>query len=469
MTSVDVAMQQLILADPAGDAMPDGEATEALLRRFLDGTVPAVERSMPVVGRRNHPRWLIAAVSVLGLLLASTIALAASGVILTGKPVHPEELLNPNLGEGIPAPGASHLLSLRVPDPAGGLPWGMRIVRTTRGEVCVQIGRVQGDQLGELGIDGAFHDDGRFHPIPANALPRDVFHGRVFDSLLGTATTSCHLAGSAVAGVHIGVYPSAAAHSPVGKGSKRELRDLIYGILGPQAVSVGYREGPHDQAHPVLAPIGAYLLVRVTGHGQQVGYGDESLGTEGQLAPSPPLRTITYRLNGKLCQRGLSEPLGVTDHLVDPCPQVRYPTKPTPVRDLHQPLQVHLLIRHHLVIAAQVSFRAPFAVTSARQHYTIVFPRVPCRPQPRGVYSGGSEAIARNSQRGARITWRLTDPFAGVCAGYPARLEVRYGSFPYAYTIVASAVVPAPPGSHFPPLPRRRQSKMVAPRSNTKP
>jgi len=259
-----------------------------------------------------------------------------------------------------------------------------------------------------------------------------------------------------VAGVHLGVDPSAAANSPVGKVSPGRLRNLIYGILGPQAVSVDYREGRHDRADPVLAPIGAYLLVRVASHGQQVGYGDESLGTEGQLPPSPPLRTITYRFDGKLCQRGLSEPPGSIDHLVHPCPRIHYSTKPVPVRDLHQPLYVHLVIRHHLVTAAQLSFTAPFAVTSARQHYTIVFPSVPCRPQPHGVYSGGSEAIARNLPRGARITWRLTDPFAGVCAGRPARIEVRYGSFPYANTIVASANIFAPPGSRFPSLRRRR-------------
>src|SRR5580700_7323006 len=49
------------------------------------------------------------------LLASATVALAASGVILSGAPVHPEGRLSPGVGEGVPAPGASQLLALRVP------------------------------------------------------------------------------------------------------------------------------------------------------------------------------------------------------------------------------------------------------------------------------------------------------------------------------------------------------------------
>lgn len=58
------------------------------------------------------------------------------------------------------------------------MPAGQRVIRTTRGEVWVQVGRVQDRQLGELGIDGAFHDDGRFHPIPADAQA-GYYHGQL--------------------------------------------------------------------------------------------------------------------------------------------------------------------------------------------------------------------------------------------------------------------------------------------------
>src|ERR1700726_4250279 len=75
-------------------------------------------------GARGRARRLRLPVLAFGCLLATTtIALAASGVILSGAPVRPEGQLDPNVGEGVPAPGASRLLPLRVPDPEGGLPW----------------------------------------------------------------------------------------------------------------------------------------------------------------------------------------------------------------------------------------------------------------------------------------------------------------------------------------------------------
>jgi hypothetical protein len=115
-------------------------------------------------------RWRALALAGVLVLAGAAAALAASG-LLTGSPVRPGGPLSPTVGDGIPAPGGSQLLGFRVADPAGGLPWGLRIVHTTRGYVCLQVGRVQGGELGELGIDGAFNDDGRFHPLPADVLP----------------------------------------------------------------------------------------------------------------------------------------------------------------------------------------------------------------------------------------------------------------------------------------------------------
>jgi hypothetical protein len=48
----------------------------------------------------------------------------------------------------------------------GGLPWGLRTIQTHRLQACLQIGRLQSDQIGALGQDGAFANDGRFRPIP---------------------------------------------------------------------------------------------------------------------------------------------------------------------------------------------------------------------------------------------------------------------------------------------------------------
>ena len=69
------------------------------------------------------------------VLAGGAIAVAATG-LLNGRPVKRQGPATPNAGIGVPAPGGSRLLALRVADPQGGLPWGMRLVHTTRGEVC---------------------------------------------------------------------------------------------------------------------------------------------------------------------------------------------------------------------------------------------------------------------------------------------------------------------------------------------
>src|SRR5271157_4564520 len=121
-------------------------------------------RMSPRIRASAHVR---VALLVIALVLATAaITLAATGVILTGSPVGTVRAPIANAGEGIPVAGGARLLPLRTADPAGGPPWGMRIIHTTRGLICVQIGRVYDGQLGQLGVDGAFHDDGRFHPLP---------------------------------------------------------------------------------------------------------------------------------------------------------------------------------------------------------------------------------------------------------------------------------------------------------------
>jgi hypothetical protein len=53
----------------------------------------------------------------------------------------------------------------------------MRVVHTTRGLICVQIGRVDSGRLRQLGVDGGFGDDERFHPMPTDALPEVLGYG----------------------------------------------------------------------------------------------------------------------------------------------------------------------------------------------------------------------------------------------------------------------------------------------------
>ena len=58
------------------------------------------------------------------------------------------------------------MLSVRAQDPNGRLAWGVRLAATTRGLGCLEVGRVQDSNVGVVGQDHAFSDDGKFHPLP---------------------------------------------------------------------------------------------------------------------------------------------------------------------------------------------------------------------------------------------------------------------------------------------------------------
>src|SRR5271165_5666077 len=82
----------------------------------LRRTVERPRRGVRLAGRRGSRLLLVTAAVVL-LLGGAAVALAASGLFLTGAAV-PASRLVPNAGAGLPQPGKWKLLSLRVPDPA---------------------------------------------------------------------------------------------------------------------------------------------------------------------------------------------------------------------------------------------------------------------------------------------------------------------------------------------------------------
>ncbi|MGA7704704.1 MAG: hypothetical protein WB998_07395 [Solirubrobacteraceae bacterium] len=434
---------------------------EAANRGLAGGTQVALGRKTRGGWRRMTRGWRLSLIACGCVLASATIALAATGVILTGAPVRPESQPNPAVGQGAPVPGASRLLSLRVPDPEGGLEWGMKVVRTTRGELCIQIGRVQDTQLGQLGIDGVFHDDGRFHAMPADILPGSIRQGVNGGENDATATVSCVLTGQAVAGEHRGVDRSAGAAN--GRESARprsELRDIYFGLLGPQAVSVTFQAGRTPVTIPVLEPLGAYLIVRRAEPREQVGVGGASIGSEGDLPAYPPLTAIAYRLAGKLCERGPVVSPGGHTQVTDPCPAPHWPAVGGLLpRELHQPLHVRLEVSHRSIAGVLLSFKAPFAVKSAKQDYTIRIPGVSCGRQtfahrrPEEIETGYDEVtLGRDVAKGAAVTHRFSaeDLFAPVC-GLPshpkavhrsaATIEVLYQSYQGAAPVIVGKTV----------------------------
>ncbi len=236
-----------------------------LQREVASGAHRAPAPSTP--RRRPSPRWRWVALNVAIGLAGTTVGLNAAGVFERGTPVGPEVPPSPVANEGVAIPGTVKLLGLRVADPAGGLPWGLRVMRTTRGLTCVQLGRVDFATVGFLGRDGGFANDGRFHPLsrdyfdtPFGCAPADA-HGHGFLNAFlqdlpasgGKTGPGCGAEADRTYGQHTGK----SAACPLS-----DLREISFGLLGPDAVSV-----THLTASGALATTrttgsqGAYLVV----------------------------------------------------------------------------------------------------------------------------------------------------------------------------------------------------------------
>jgi hypothetical protein len=394
--------------------------------------------------RRRASGHIRIALLVLVLVLATAaITLAATGVILTGSPVGTVRAPIATAGEGIPVAGGARLLPLRAADPAGGLPWGMRIIHTTRGLICVQIGRVHDGQLGQLGVDGAFRNDGRFHPLPTDALPD------VLANAAGWMAGNCVSPGDIYAGDSVGLELSAATSPRQRAGVPADRREISFGLLGVHSVSVTYREGSQTRTQPVLPGLGAYLIVQRYKSGGPLGSTSETDGRDepgnysSPAGPNGALIAITYSYAGRPCvDRGN---LRLASCGLSEVP----PQRPAALPLVHEPLRAHLQIHNHTITSAQISFHAPYPVTNADASYSVTAPV--CR---RGLAGEGSHA---DVARGALVTIPVGGALSEAC-GRAVTFKVEYvrfaGGLPQP-TPLGSITIHEPPGTHPAPLPRR--------------
>jgi hypothetical protein len=399
------------------------------------------------------------AVILLGLAAA---ALAAAGVILTGSPVKPARPPVATAGVGIPKVGGSRLLALRIPDPAGGPPWGMRVVHTTRREVCVQVGRIVGGRLGQLGSDGAFGDDGRFHPLPADVLPGGA-------GAAGDLFEQCRAPGQTFADFSDGGEANAASAALPGHGVAADERALSFGLLGHFAVSATSGSGADRRTVPLISGLGAYLIVqRVTnGSGRSLGSGGSN-GDElpypqtDPAAPAGALTTITYRFASRTCVDDAVAPLDAVQSVATVnalnARIVRFrracglsegpPAKPQPLPSTREPLVVHLRTHAGTVTDATVSFRAPIAITQTSQSYSATVL----------VGHGRSGLAGTNSNYafGATVSINITRLLA-YAGTRTTRIEVDYyNNVPGRvdqYGILGRTTVTVPAGARPPQLP----------------
>jgi hypothetical protein len=379
-------------------------------RRAVSGGALAEPRIPSGVSRSRARGGVLVSVAVLLALTAA--ALAASGVFSTGSPVRPGRPLSATAGVGMPAKGGVRLLALSVPDPAGGLPWGMRIVHTTRGLECLQIGRLYQGELGVLGEDGAFKDDGRFHPLPPDAL------GLTFGGHPGPrAIVGCQGPGQSSSQEISGVPASGVTGASFEKRPAPDsVRWISFGLLGPRAESVTYRYRGRSHTVAVVSATGAYLIVLPARPGR---IGEEGGGATGQpgayLQPHGALTSITYRLGSRTCQ---TVPPAKTS-----CPQPKgLRLEGGPSANLHRPLHITLQHGSGTTENAIVTFTAPYRVSSALSAYSIL--------TPSECHHGTTGTTLENDVRpGEVIRARFNDVFANAC-GPSVRLQVVYRHSP---------------------------------------
>lgn len=408
------------------------------LERLEQQLIEAVERPQAAsttarpTRSRSVPVRAFALAAVIALVLAA-VALAASGVLLPGSPVPGTPHLAPNVGLGVPAPGRSRLIANSTPDPIGGLPWSMRIVRTTRRLVCLQIGRLYHGQIGILGEQAAFQDDKRFHPILADAITPAP---QKFPSICnpGVQTSSFEASG----------VPQSAELPKLGNPYPPiQQRRLYFGLLGPSAVSVTYHRGHREITTPVEPRTGAYLIVlpspsrppRTAEFGGKTGISWD----EGRLVPEGALTAITYRTKTGTCLQTWNHHLNG-----DRCPHPAAPHSHRAYRrpvELHRTIYVGLHTVHGNPVAgptksgrpltrpsgtvsgvyyeADISFTAPFTVNDALSGYTAAISEPSC-----GLRTGLG-GLGQNIRARQVAHIQIHDLFESAC-GKRVTVEVLY-------------------------------------------
>lgn len=262
-------------------------------------------------------RWLRA--HVLGVALAMVaggvgIATAATLVLRSGDPVpeSTEQRLPSDLTEGRPR------VIVTASDPGDGIRWGIAAYRTARGLTCAYVGRTQAGRLGVVGRDGAFDDDGRFHPLSTRSTRSmacgggDPSAGEFAMGGSGPPQPAHGFSGDpsvTVAGRRIaGCTPPFERRAPdLSRCLPSQMRVIRWGFAGGDAVRVELRNAKVRRSFvPPRGSAGAYLFVLreddVADGGPlrlRMTYGDGKVCDEARLvrvpAPRTQLSSLTLR------------------------------------------------------------------------------------------------------------------------------------------------------------------------------
>jgi len=395
---------------------------------------------------RRTPRGRVLAVFIALCLGSATAALAAAGVFQAGTPVGPGAPVIATAGNGTAIASATRLMASRAPDPAGGLPWGVKVIHTTRDETCIQVGRVDYGTVGVLGQDGAFSNDGRFHPLsrnyegPLNCDAADANGNAFINDIdndipasgynrgcrLSTKTLLAGLPPQAPAAVRRALTKTR-ARVPVCP--TRDLRNVYFGLLGPDAVSVTYAT-PTGQLHstPTTGPDGAYVIVlpHIGGSAlcsphRPVCPRDE-MGEGNGIWADGVIRAVHYR-DGRACSRS-GVPLGQLQQ----CPNVGYVAvrkqQPTSAQ-VSAPITIatyEATFGHERQRQVKISFVSRVAVTNSSTYYYIELdnpsPEAPGEPSRCDPYTAADGTTDSDYRAGQRVTMTLpVAPCRGLANG----------------------------------------------------
>ncbi|MGH2902524.1 MAG: hypothetical protein ACRDK7_02860 [Solirubrobacteraceae bacterium] len=347
-----------------------------------------------VPGMRLSSRRRRAPLICLGVVLVLVGGAFGAGVIQLGSPAKlPFSALGgPREGYGALVPGTVRLLPIAAPDPAGGPDWGMRELSTTRGEGCLQLGRVVDGKLGALGEDYAFHDDGRFHELPVsgdeNACAALDAKGRLFTNVTaddrpasawigtGHALGGCvpATASPAEKDLRLTARERKQGLRPVPICRQDDLRNIYYGLLGPDAKSVTYvLEGQRHTLNTV-GNQGAYLFVTRASAQQLLNFANA--GTADVVPVDGPVKEIHYR-DGSTCHLTRKSWIGGAYACT---PSIKVPVgyiAPQALSYTHQqartPLQVKLIRTRHGRYELHLAIRSRVALTSAETGYDFIW------------------------------------------------------------------------------------------------
>jgi hypothetical protein len=353
--------------------------------RPSESTQPDPEALIPEARELHRRRLRRRAIAV----LVGVPLLGAGGIALFGG------------GGGSAAEGLSGPLpagiTARVADPAGGMPWGIRVVRT-RGWTCVQLGRLRGSELGLIARDGLAGDDGRFLPFgpsttyQARCAQNDA-NGHAFMTVeLGAQPTSgagggytgmspCRTAADvagfkrALASARL-VAIRGAAPKPPQVCPSGDLRFIQYGLLGPDATSVTYTLGRAEQVERTHGSDGAYLVVGPStpafcAHLPQGGFCGES-GVAPNSIGGGMIVSVRYR-SAPACP--LNHATGRLPVVLAHCPLVGYVAPKPPLN----PSQVAAPVSFQVIKADRFCLRiAPPRYGFAAAQATDLGPYVPC-------------------------------------------------------------------------------------------